>query len=126
MTQPGSRDSQITIGEQTFTVCFSLYAIVALRDHWKLESDDEVLARMDEIARNFQKGKLDFRVLADLLWAGLRENHPETTTEEAFRLLSLAGLQQIPEVMKAVFKTLLASAPPREARQARPPKHRAA
>lgn len=122
MAQKASREATVAISDQSFRVCFSILGIVALRDRWKLESDDEVLVRIDEIAHKFQAGKLDFRVIADIIWGGLQENHPELTPEQTLKLLSAAGIAAVPPIMEAIFTTLAAAAPPQGARQTRPPK----
>lgn len=122
MAQKASRETSVEIADKSFRVCFSILGIVALRDRWKLESDDEVLVRIDELGRKFQSGKLDFRMIADIIWGGLQENHPEVTPDETLKLLSAAGISAIPAVMEAIFQSLAAAAPPQGARQARPPK----
>lgn len=122
MAQKSARESTVSIADKSFRVCFSILGIVALRDHWKLESDDEVLLRIDDIGKRFGKGKVDFRLMADLIWAGLQEYHPEITADETLKLLSKGGLGAAPVAFEAILSSLAASAPPQGARQARPPK----
>jgi len=103
------------IADQQFRICFSIIGIVALRDHWALESDDEVLLRIDAFAKSQGKGKLDFKLVRDLIWAGLQEYHPEITPDQAMKLVSQAGLNGVPALLEAILSTLAASAPPQGA-----------
>jgi hypothetical protein len=52
MAQKAARETQVVIGDKTYRVCFSILGIVALRDHWGLESDDEVMLRLRRWAIN--------------------------------------------------------------------------
>ena len=53
MAQKAARETQVAIADKSFRVCFSILGIVALRDHWHLESDDQVLLRIDEIGKKY-------------------------------------------------------------------------
>lgn len=126
MAQKSSRFATLKIGDATYQVVFSILAIVALRDHWGLESDDQVLLKLDKMGRDLSttsgQAKIDFRAVGDLLWAGLRRHHPDVTPDQCLSMLDDAGLEGLPNIMSTILSTLSAAAPPEGARQARPPK----
>lgn len=123
MTQAGSREAAVQIGDRSFRLCFSIMGIVALRDLWKLEDDSACLARLDEIGKNFQKGRIDFRTISDVIWGGLQEHHAgEATPEDVLKLLSAAGIGEAPRIMTEAFKQLIAASPSQEGRTGGPTK----
>jgi hypothetical protein len=123
MAQGGSREASVTIGDRSFRLCFSILGIVALRDFWKLEDDSACLARLDEIGKNFQKGRIDFRTVSEVIWGGLQEHHAgEITPMDVLKLLSAAGIGEAPRIMTEAFKQLIAASPSSEGRQAGPTK----
>jgi hypothetical protein len=126
MAQKAAREAQVVIADQTYRVCFSILGIVALRDRWNLESDDQVMIKLEQMGREFGgtagSAKFDFKLIGDLIWAGLRRYHPEVTPDQCLVMMDDVGLDGLPSVMQTIFGTLAAAAPPQGARQARPRK----
>jgi len=121
--QGGSREASVKIGDRSFRLCYSIIGIVALRDHWKLEDDSACLAKIDEIGKNFQKGRLNFVTVSEVIWGGLQEHHAgEVTPGEVLKLLSAAGMAEVPKIMTDAFKSLIAASPSPEGRQGGPTK----
>lgn len=112
--KPASPDRPLVIGGQTFTIRFSLRAIMALQDRWGLATEEEVQARLGN-----PKDKV--RDFVDILWASLRTHHPEITPEQVLDMVDEAGLDGLAETARAA---MTAAAPPTEA--ARGPQRAAA
>lgn len=91
-------DRQITVGEETFTLRFSVRAMGALQDHFGLQSLNEVGPRLQAMGDNM--GVTD---LAAVLWAGLRTHHPDLTKDDALGLLDDAGLGGLDDIIGEAF-----------------------
>jgi hypothetical protein len=101
--------SHIEINGTNYRLSFSVIALAALQDHWKLKDVDAVMARMNEL----KSGRV--ADLAVLFWASLQRFHPEVTPDEALALADDAGLLRI---MAAIRVAGLGSSPPPAARRA--------
>lgn len=93
------QDRQITLGGQTYTVRFSIRAMLALKQRWGLEKESDVERRMKAA------GMEDFIVI---LWAGLQTHHPELTEAQVLGWMDDGGLDGIVAIQEAVE----AAAPP--------------
>lgn len=87
-----AQEKTIRIGDASYTVRFSIKAMIALQDHYGLDNIDDVGKRLSD-PKNIKAE--DFAVL---LWAGLRGNHPDVTFEDALDLADKAGLGVIREL----------------------------
>lgn len=93
-----AQERQIEIGGEVYTIRFSLKAMVALQDHYGLETIDDVGKRLSDPT------KIRTEDFAAIFWAALRSHHPEVTLEAAINLADAAGLgfiQQLGEAFSA-------------------------
>jgi hypothetical protein len=100
MANPHRGEKSVTIGDKTFTLVFTTNTICEVED----ALDKGIL----EIQQQF--GRLS--VLRSLLWAGLREKHPEITLKAAGDLLGTAGAKVLGPV---ILEAIIAAFPKREA-----------
>lgn len=114
--KPASPDRQITIGERNLTIRFSLRAVLALQDLWKLENEEAVHARL-------KKPENQISDFVDIIWASTRSHHPELTRDEIMDLLDAAGIEGLG---KAAQEAILAAIPPDEAKGGKGPRPAAA
>ena len=82
-------DVQFEAGGRALTLRFSIKALVALQDHWQLDSLDEVSHRLGQL----QTGGLGAIDLAAILWAALRSHHSDLTVDDAIDILDDTGVQ---------------------------------
>lgn len=84
--KPNSQDVQITAGGTTYRLRFSLRAMMALKDRWKLEDGDALTKRLASV------GPFDF---VDIVWAALRTHHPELNDEQVLGIVDDMGVEGI-------------------------------
>lgn len=87
-------EKSFTADGRAYTVKFSINAICELEDALGL-SVAELGTAMADPAR------LRIRMMRALLWAGLRDKHPEVTIEDAGRLLDDGATRIMPVVAEA-------------------------
>lgn len=83
--RPASAAQFITIGENTYTLTFSVVAMAALQDHYGLKS----LTEVGEKLREMKNATLEDMVV--MFWAALRRHHPDLTLQDAWALADDAG-----------------------------------
>ena len=82
-------EQQVQVGEETLTLRLDFRAITIMEG--SLQSD------MPTIVANFRSGRPQLSVVGQMLWAILREHHPEVTLDQA------AGLMFSKEAAKIGF-----------------------
>ncbi|AGH31364.1 hypothetical protein TVVG_00015 [Tetraselmis viridis virus SI1] len=100
MTAASSRDKQITIDGNTWTLRMSIKAVLRLKDHWGLKSDDEVVRRLNK------PGITD---VADLVWAGLSTHHPDVPHEKVIEAIDNEGLGSVADSVNKAIAGAVAS-----------------
>ena len=90
-----AQERQVTIDGKSYTMKYSLKAYVALQDHFKLSSIDEVVARLNDPT------KLGMMDIVALMWAGLRSHHRDVTMEDAFELADSVGINALQDIISA-------------------------
>lgn len=90
-----AQETQIVVDGKSYTLKFSLKAYVALQDHFKVASIDEVVQRLNDPT------KLGMMDIVAMLWAGLRSHHKDATMEDALDMADSAGLQALQEIISA-------------------------
>ena len=88
--KPASQDRQVEVGDETYTLRFSIRAMAALQDHYGLSSLDAVGEKLQD------QENLSVNDMVAVLWAGLRTHHPELTMDDAMGILDdlgVAGMQ---------------------------------
>lgn len=98
-------DRQITVGDRSYTVRFSIKAMAALQDHYSLASIDEVGAHLAQM-------KFGLGDITAILWAGLRSRHPEVTLDQAEDIVDEAGLDGLQDLLGSAFGTALPPSKP--------------
>lgn len=83
----GVTDQQVRIGGKSYTLRFSVKALAALQEHWRLASFREVGDRLGGIGDAM--GADD---LVGILWAGLRTHHAEIDKTDVLDLIDAAGM----------------------------------
>ena len=96
-----SQDQQVTLAGKTWTLRYSVKAMLALKDAWQLKSDGEIAARLEQ-----SKSMDDF---ITTIWAGMRTHHPEMSRDDVLVLLDDSGL----ELVKQTADNAIAAAQPR-------------
>lgn len=110
--KPESQDKPVKIGGKNLVLRFSMRAMLALKDQWKLADDADMTAEgaitgdQKAIARLSNPSMDDFVVI---VWAACRTHHPDLTIEDVLALLDDGGLEGLKETLDSVVK---AGAPP--------------
>lgn len=91
--RPAVADRQISIGDKTYTLRFSVRAMAALQDHFKLASLTEVGEKLQDAAT------LGVKDLVALLWAGLQTHHRDLSMDDALTMLDEMGLDRMQETL---------------------------
>ena len=73
---------------QTYTLSYSVNALCELEDATGKDLTD-IAQHFAELARG---GKIPMRMTRALVWAGLRDHHPEITQEDAGRIMTVVGV----------------------------------
>lgn len=103
-------------GDRAYTMSFSVNALCELEDHL-----GQPVAKIAAGMNNPEDVRLT--TVRALVWAGLRDHHPETDMKAAGEIASEAG---IPACMDAVGKAFALAFPDQEAKdETRPPKAKA-
>lgn len=97
-----TQDSVITLGGQNFTIRFSIKATLFLQEHWGLENERQVQARMASATMQ------DF---IDIVWAGLQRHHPELTRDQVVDLLDDSGTEGLQTAVSDLMGASAAPAP---------------
>lgn len=103
-----SQERQVEIQGKGYTVIFGLRALLALKDHWKLKTDQEVFEKL---------GTTSLSDVHILFWAMLRTHHKEVTPDMALDLLDLAGIEGLQDILHDA----ISAAAPRASRNAGDP-----
>lgn len=110
--KPSSQDRTISLGGRNLVIRFSVRAVMALRDAWKVVDDpDEVEGALTADQKVYERlGKNTFDDFPTILWAATRTHHPELTLEDVISLLDEAGIEGLTELGDA----MRASTPPEQ------------
>jgi hypothetical protein len=92
-------------GEKEYTLSFSINALVSLEDMLD-ESVNTVAAQLNDST------KVRMKTIRALVWAALRDNHSEVTTDGAGQIIDQAG---IPATMAAIATAFTNAFPDAEA-----------
>lgn len=95
-----SQDISVSIGERPVVLRFGLRAVLALKDKWNLETDEELRLRL-------QKG--NSQDVVDLMWACCLTHQRDITWDEVLDFLDDGDGDQIQQALKDILE---ASAPP--------------
>lgn len=91
-------DVPLVLQGQTFQMRFGVRALLALKRHWKLESQEEVQAAIASKSR-------DLETMVDVIWAALQTHHRDMTNEDVLDLIDGEDLgiaaERLAEAMKA-------------------------
>jgi len=68
-------DTQITVGQETYTLCYDLNACALVMDQLGL-------SRFEELAERTQDTGMGLSDIRYIMWAGLQRHHPELTVNE--------------------------------------------
>lgn len=85
-------EADLQVGDRTFGLVFCWNAAVEFEDAAGRSLWEAMV------------GKLTAKSVRAMLWAGLREKHPEVTLEEAGRLIDVAGREKAVAVMKKAMR----------------------
>lgn len=91
--KPAVADRQITIGDKTYLLRFSVRAMAALQDYFQLATLTEVGERLQDTSM------LGVKDLVALLWAGLQTHHRDVSMDDALTLLDEMGLDGMQETL---------------------------
>lgn len=94
MGDVSSRDKQVTMAGKTWTLRMSIKAVMRLKDHWKLGTDEEVVKRLN------RPGLTD---VAALVWAGLATHHPDVSLDEVIDAIDEEGLASAADATNAAI-----------------------
>lgn len=104
--KPAVADRQITIGDNSYTLRFSVRAMAALQDHYQLPSLTAVGAKLQD------SDNLSITDMVAMLWAGLRTYHPEITFDEALGMLDDMGIENMQSVLGDAMQGAMPDADP--------------
>lgn len=104
--KPALADKQVTFGDKTFTVRFSVKAMAAMQDHFGLTSITEVGARLSDF------NALGIDDLIGVLWAALRTHHPDVTKDMVLDLMDEVGIEGLQSTMQGAYESLGAASAP--------------
>ena len=94
-------DVQLSVGDASYTLRFSLKAFARLQDHFGLKSIDAVGKRMAD------PSQFAIEDVGALLWAGLARRHPEVTLEQAMDIADDLGIAALMEQLLGAFGAAL-------------------
>lgn len=106
MAKPASADRQIEIGEESYTLRFSVRAMAALQDHYQLSSLTAVGEKLSD------GDNLSINDMVAMLWAGLRTHHADVTFEQATDILDDMGLENMQSVLGEALQGAMPDASP--------------
>lgn len=116
--KPESQDKPITIGGKNLNLRFSLRAMIALKDHWKLSDDEDMQAKGATTGDQKVIDRLSNPTMEDfvvIVWAACRSHHPEMTLDDVLSLIDDGGIAGLRETLDSVIK---AGAPPPQKKKA--------
>jgi len=103
-------DRQISVGEKSYTLRFSVRAMAALQEHFGLHNLNDTAAKVYGLAKS--GASLDD--LVALLWAGLRTHHPAMSKQNVLDLVDDLGVDGL---QLAIIEGLAAAAPDHSSRK---------
>lgn len=109
--KPATADVQMTVGGKAYTLRYSVRALAALQDHFRLASLTAVQQRLSA------PDSWGARDIVAIIWAGLQTHHRDLTMDDVMDLVDEAGLDAISSVAGAAFD---AAAPPEDGASADP------
>lgn len=110
MVNPLRGEVDLTAGDTTYKLCFSVNATCAL--------EGLLDKTINEIVESLQDPKkVRVQTVRALLWAALSDNHPELTLQDAGRIAHQCGTQV---AMDKVVQSILLSNPQTEAKSDEP------
>ena len=113
MANPHRGEYSFQVGEQTYTLLFSVNSLCMLEEELG-ESINTIAAQINNPAT------VRMKTIRALVWAGLQEKHPATSLDDAGRIITDAS---IPKAMAAVGSAFAGAFPDAEeagAKSARP------
>lgn len=102
--QPSLQDRRLEIGEEVFTLRFSLRAVRFLQDLWSLETEEQVQVKVSE-----DGDQID--IIRDLMLACLQTYHREMTADDAFEIVDALGPTGAQE---KIMEAVVAALPPKD------------
>lgn len=99
MANPHRGEVELVAGAASYTLVLSWNALC--------EAEDKIGKTIGEIAAELDSGRWRLKTVRALLWAALRERHPEVDLAEAGRIGSAAGVDV---VLAAISRALTAGA----------------
>jgi hypothetical protein len=101
MANPSRGSVAFQVGERAYTMSFSVNALCELEDHLGMP--------VAQIASGMEKAEnVRMSTVRALIWAGLRDHHPDTQLKDAGALATEAG---IPACMEAIGKAFALAFP---------------
>jgi hypothetical protein len=94
---------------KTFKIAFSINAMCELEDLLN-RSIVEVMTELEGARENF--ARLRIKTVRAIVWASLRDHHPESTMEDAGDIVTAAG---VPAVMAKIAEAIILAFPPQSA-----------
>lgn len=102
----------LPVGDQEYTLSFSINAVCELED-----ALDMPVAKIADALND--QSNVRMSMIRTVIWAALRDHHEDVTIKEAGRIASDAG---IPIVMEAIGRAFAAAFPQEAAGKGNPPK----
>lgn len=96
MANPHRGEVALTVGDQDYTLSFSINAICELED-----ALDKPVAKIAEGLQDASGVRMT--VVRTVIWAALRDHHEEITLKEAGIIASQAGIQAAMAAISAAF-----------------------
>lgn len=106
MAKPANADRQIVIGDNRYTLRFSVRAMAALQDHYQLPSLTAVGEKLQD------SDNLSVKDMVAMLWAGLRTHHRDVSLEDALDMLDEMGLENMQSMLGDAMQGAMPDADP--------------
>lgn len=100
-----SQDLEVELGEHHLKLRFSMVGLLALRDLWGVETDNEIQQRLN-------RGSISD--LLDFFWAACRRHHPEITREQLILLFDDLGGEPLVQAVQDLVTAQAAPADPKD------------
>lgn len=100
-----SQDLEVQFGELHLKLRFSMKALLALRDLWKVQADNEIQLRLNRGA---------VTDLLDFVWAATRTHHPEVTRDQLIDLFDELGGEPLVQAVQDLVGAQAAPTDPKE------------
>lgn len=91
MANPHRGQSELRVGDETFTLSFSLNSICEVED----ATGEDIQAVLSKVEKN------DFKAARLILWGALLDHHPEVSLKDAGALIPEGGFPALVEALTA-------------------------